>query len=74
MEIKSYKDAEGNGVRLGDMVEILYGEDPELHKVAKVVKMKKEGHWVWIRLEGDWCWWIWGTKRTRLVVMIEKKA
>lgn len=55
MEIKSYKDAEGNRVRLGDMIETLYGGDSELYKIAKVVEMKKEGHWIWIRLEGDKC-------------------
>lgn len=74
MEIKSYKDAEGNRVRLGDTVETLYGEDSELYRVDKVVEMKKEGHWVWVRLESDKLAWIWGTKWTRLVARANKST
>lgn len=72
MEIKSYKDAEGNRVRLGDTIETLYGKDSELYRIDKVVEMKKEGHWVWVRLEGDKLAWIWGTKWTRLVARADK--
>lgn len=72
MEIKSYKDAEGNRVRLGDTIETIYSVSPEENRIAKVVEMKKEGHWIWIRLEGDKLAWHWGTKRTRLVARARK--
>ncbi|EDX66442.1 MULTISPECIES: hypothetical protein [Bacillus] len=72
MEIKSYKDAEGNRVRLGDTIEITYSVSPEENRIAKVVEMKKEGHWVWVRLEGDKLAWHWGTKWTRLVARADK--
>ncbi|MDA2535770.1 hypothetical protein P4I85_22695 [Bacillus cereus] len=44
MEIKSYKDVEGNRVRLGDIVETIYSVGSESNRVAKVLEMKKEGH------------------------------
>ncbi|MEK4002515.1 hypothetical protein MHI59_27140 [Bacillus sp. FSL K6-2822] len=72
MEIKSYKDAEGNRVRLGDTIETIYSVSPEENRIAKVVEMKKEGHWVWVRLEGDKLAWHWGTKWTRLVARANK--
>ncbi|WP_242290423.1 hypothetical protein [Bacillus cereus group sp. BfR-BA-01319] len=72
MEIKSYKDVEGNRVRLGDIVETIYSVGSESNRVAKVLEMKKEGHWVWVRLEGDNLAWIWGTKWTKLVARADK--
>lgn len=72
MEIKSYKDAEGNRVRLGDTIETLYSGGSQKNMITKVVAMQKKGHWVWVRLEGDGLAWHWGTKWTRLVARADK--
>ncbi|MGR5973874.1 hypothetical protein ACT7CX_24995 [Bacillus cereus] len=56
----------------GDTIETIYSVSPEENRIAKVVEMKKEGHWVWVRLEGDKLAWHWGTKWTRLVARANK--
>jgi hypothetical protein len=67
MKISSYKDVDGNTVKLGDTVETLYGEDSDLNKIGKAVEMKKRGHLVRVRLEGSKYVWYWGRKHTRLL-------
>ncbi len=66
MEIKSYKDVDGNKVVMGDLVEIIYSKEPE---AKKVVAMKKRGHMVFVRFEGEYVHgWTWGTKHTRKII------
>ncbi|KRF59821.1 hypothetical protein ASG99_26985 [Bacillus sp. Soil768D1] len=64
MDIKSYKDKDGNRVVIGALVEVIY-QEPNVEKIGKVVAIEKIGHYVWINIEGEGNVWRRGTRHTR---------
>ena len=65
MEIKQYKDYDGKSVKIGDVIEktdILGTQKP----LGKVLSLRKEGFYVWVKTENYPNSEIWG-KFTRKV-------
>lgn len=52
-EFKSYTDKDGNKVKIGDLVEVVY-RDQEVKKIGKVAKITNETFWgISVILEGN---------------------
>ena len=66
MDIKSYKDKNGNRVVIGVLVEVIYHE-PHVERIGKIVAIEKIGHYGWINLEGEGNVWRQGKSHTRKI-------